>query len=330
MSAKISIIIPVHNGASTLRECLQAVCSNGYPVREIIIVDDASTDSSLEIAADFPVEIIRRNEASGPAAARNAGAIAAKGDVLFFIDADVIAPKNTLSVIAKSFDDASVDAITGRFSPRQRYANFSSEYKNLWMHHTYSRLDGEVSLFYTSSAAARRDVFIHAGLFDENYRTPSVEDTDFGHRLTQAGHAVHVNKDLAVEHVKKYSFGKMLRNDFIRSSALTRLFLRRGLLRGSGNSSSVPSSFISSIMLFFTACCLLLTGIVLLNPFVISSAALAYILFLASNYSFLKTLRREKGWIFLFGSFGAITADAIVVGLGIVTGLVGYAVGEKY
>ena len=328
---KISTIIPVHNGESTLRECLEALCSNDYPDHEIILVDDVSTDASVEVAREYPVIIIKLEEHSGPAAARNWGAIAATGDILFFIDADVKVPSNALSLITETFNDPSIEAITGLLSDTQRYGNFSSEYKNLWMNHTFERLDGKVSVFYTSGAAILRDVFLDSGNFDENYRRPSIEDTDFGHRLRENGHDVHLNKKLAVEHIKKYSFPGMLRMDFMRSASLTRLFLRRGLIwENHPNSSSVPGSFISSVFLLFLSLFLLVVSAVLAKHEILIASVLMYAAFLISNRGFLKTLWRKKGTLFVLKSVPAITIDTLVAGLGIITGCIAYLMGEKY
>jgi len=331
MPPKISIIIPVHNGEATLDECLRALHRNDYLNREIIVVDDVSTDRSVEIARANAATIIMLDEKSGPATARNWGALAATGDILFFIDADVKVPSDALSLVSCAFEDTSVEAITGLFSDIQRYKNFSSEYKNLWMNHTYEKLEGTVSVFYTSGAAVLRDVFLDVGNFDENYRRPSIEDTDFGHRLKEDGHDIYINKGLAVEHIKKYSLRSMLQTDFMRSAALTKLFIRRGLiLRNHTNSTSVPGTFIISVFLLFACLLFLVTGSMFTKNEICVAAGILYVLFLAANHSFLKSLLRKKGLGFLLKSIPVITVDTLVAGLGVATGCIGYMMGERY
>ncbi len=331
MPPKISIIIPAHNSEATLEECLQALCNNDYAKREIILVDDVSTDHTIEIAKRFHTEIIRLDRNSGPAAARNRGALAATGEMLFFIDSDVKIPENALSLIAEIFRDRSVEAITGLFCDTQRYSNFSSQYKNLWMHHTYKRLRERASVFYTSGAAIRRDVFLSSGSFDENYDKPSIEDTEYSDRLRDNGHDVYVRKDLTVEHIKKYTFRSMLRTDFMRSSALTRMFIRRGLIwKNRTNSSSVPTSFISSVFLLFVSVSLLLIGSILGRHEILIASIITYIIFITSNCAFLKTLWQKRGFVFVLRSIAAITIDTLVAGLGVIAGCVGYMIGERY
>src|SRR5918996_1041295 len=89
-SVGISIIVPVYNNPSDLRECLSAFRSTSCPDWEIIVVDDASTDDSSSVAARMGARVLRLAENMGPAAARNYGARHARGDILFFVDADVV------------------------------------------------------------------------------------------------------------------------------------------------------------------------------------------------------------------------------------------------
>ena len=76
----ISVVVPVHNGAAHLGRCLDALLASQYKAFEIIVSDDASTDASVAICTERGVACVRGTVRSGPAAARNAGAKAARGD----------------------------------------------------------------------------------------------------------------------------------------------------------------------------------------------------------------------------------------------------------
>lgn len=84
-----SVVIPVYNGAKTLARAIDSVLTQTWAVREVIIVDDGSTDASATIAAAYgdPVKVVRQVNA-GVAAARNRGAQEASGEWLAFLDAD--------------------------------------------------------------------------------------------------------------------------------------------------------------------------------------------------------------------------------------------------
>jgi glycosyltransferase involved in cell wall biosynthesis len=86
---RFSVIIPVYNSAATLARAVESVLAQTWPPHEVIVVDDGSTDNSLELARGYgaPVQVITRANA-GVSAARNTGARHARGDWLAFLDAD--------------------------------------------------------------------------------------------------------------------------------------------------------------------------------------------------------------------------------------------------
>jgi len=85
----VSVIIPVFNAAPYLRESIESVLGQSYPNMEVILVDDGSTDGSLEIMRAYGdrVQLIQQDRA-GPGAARNRGVQAARSDYIAFQDAD--------------------------------------------------------------------------------------------------------------------------------------------------------------------------------------------------------------------------------------------------
>jgi glycosyltransferase EpsJ len=87
MKHLISVIIPTYNASSFLSQCLENILSQTYNKLEIIVVDDGSTDDTVQVAKRYPVELIQQ-ENQGAASARNAGINAATGEYLHFMDAD--------------------------------------------------------------------------------------------------------------------------------------------------------------------------------------------------------------------------------------------------
>jgi len=88
MTPVVSVIIPVYNGAKYLAECLESVFGQTWQYREVIVVDDGSTDSSLEVCRRFPSIRLIRQENRGQSAARNRGVHEAKGEYIAFLDQD--------------------------------------------------------------------------------------------------------------------------------------------------------------------------------------------------------------------------------------------------
>src|SRR6266850_5556876 len=102
----ISVIIPVYNGADFVTRCLDAVLATHRASYECIVVNDGSTDASAIIAAQFSDRVRLLNltgEPRGPAYARNRGAELARGEILFFVDADVVLLPGALRRVAHAF-----------------------------------------------------------------------------------------------------------------------------------------------------------------------------------------------------------------------------------
>src|SRR5258706_11697055 len=97
---KVSVVIPVFNAESTLRECLTRLHESRYRDFETILVDDGCTDQSPAIAAEFPVRIVPTSGRVGPAAARHLRAPLATREGVFFIHSDVIVRTDSLAPLS--------------------------------------------------------------------------------------------------------------------------------------------------------------------------------------------------------------------------------------
>jgi len=99
MQKKISVIIPVYNAGQTLAGCLDGIFALDYGNFEVIAIDDCSDDNSVEIIKRYPAKLISLPERRGPAYARNAGVSMADGEIVAFLDADCLVPKDWLKKI---------------------------------------------------------------------------------------------------------------------------------------------------------------------------------------------------------------------------------------
>ncbi|MES2699616.1 MAG: glycosyltransferase family A protein [Pseudomonadota bacterium] len=104
---KFSVIIPSYNRKRYLSECLDSVFTQSYPPFEVIVVDDGSTDGTVEIlSADTRQLTLIRQQNAGPGAARNRGASIATGDYLAFLDSDDLWFSWTLETFATLISEA--------------------------------------------------------------------------------------------------------------------------------------------------------------------------------------------------------------------------------
>ena len=157
---RLSVIVPVYNNASDLGQCIAALKASASAETEIIVVNDASTDDSAAAARAGGVHVVEMSRNSGPAAARNHGAARARGDVLVFVDADVVVATDALDRIRRVFDaDPELAAVFGSYDASPRAPGVVSQYRNLLHHFTHQQANSAASTFWAGCGAIRRDAF---------------------------------------------------------------------------------------------------------------------------------------------------------------------------
>jgi len=224
----ISVIIPVRDGGLIFRRCLQGITEASPSSTEIIVVADGDTDGSWRVAEEFGVKVLRIPKPQGPARARNLGAQAAQGDILFFLDADVVIHPDAIRQVEATFrNDPQLTALFGSYDDEPGENNFLSQYKNLFHHYVHQISREEASTFWSGCGAIRRRVFLELGGFNEAYRKPCIEDIELGYRMKQAGHRIRLSKELRVKHLKRWNIRSLLKSDFFdRALPWTELVLR--------------------------------------------------------------------------------------------------------
>lgn len=198
---RVTVVVPARNAARTIGACLSALGRQRYPAGrfEVLVVDDGSRDGTGEVAARRGVRLLRIN-GRGPAAARNAGARAASGDLVLFTDADCQPDPDWVPRMVAPFEDPAVVATKGVYRTEQTtlIARFvQAEYEE-----KYRRMAGFPTIDFvdTYAAAYRRDVFLQAGGFDERYTQAANEDLDLSYRLAELGYRMVFVADAVVVH----------------------------------------------------------------------------------------------------------------------------------
>ncbi len=217
-SPRLSVIVPVYNGAMHLSRCLDSLRLSNYSDFEVIVVDDCSTDHSPQIAERSGARCIRAPHTLGPAGARNLGVAHAQGDIFVFVDADVEIPHNALGLIEKDFaDDTQLAAVFGAYDDEPAWDDFLSQYKNLMHSYVHLKSSERAVTFWAGGGAVRREAFVEAGGFDAvRYRYPSIEDIELGYRLARTGKKIKLNKHLRVKHLKRWTVRSLLKADILR------------------------------------------------------------------------------------------------------------------
>ncbi len=172
----VSVVVPVHNRESFLREALDSVYAQDYKPFEVIVVDDGSTDGSPQIAQSYPDVRYLWQENAGPAAARNRGIEAARGEIVAFVDSDDIVLPHKLStqagyLIAHPDVAATLARQEWIIPPPDAVPDV-----------VWGDLDGVPA----ASIVIRKAALLEVGCFNPTLRGP--EDTDLLMRLREGGH----------------------------------------------------------------------------------------------------------------------------------------------
>lgn len=234
----ISVIIPVRNGGPTLARCLQAVCASCGPDVEVIVADDASIDQSAEIARGFPCRVITLEHPRGAAGARNVAAEIARGDVLFFTDADCVLQPDTLALAVRALDAAGPgSAVGGTYTLRPADSSFFSRFQSAFINYSETKRADAPDYLATHALAIRMCDFRAQGGFAEG-TLPILEDVEFSHRLRRSGLRLIIDPKVQVGHIFGFDLGRSLRNAFVKSMYWTQYSLGNGdLLADSGTAS---------------------------------------------------------------------------------------------
>jgi len=229
-----SVVVPVRDGASHLPACLAALRRSSFDAWELWVVDDGSTDDSAAIAAAAGATVLATGGGRGPGAARNLAARRARGEYLFFLDADCeLHPATLAAAHARLLAAPGLEALFGSYDDAPAAPGFVSQYKNLLHHFVHQHGREAAATFWAGCGVVRRDAFMAAGGFDETrWSRPAIEDIELGYRLRDRGARILLAKDVQVKHLKRWTFAALLRSD-LRDRALpwARLLLERGALR---------------------------------------------------------------------------------------------------
>lgn len=314
----MSVIIPVFNSARLLELCLEALAQSSVHPLECIVVDDGSTDDSGAVARLRGAELVRMDLRSGPARARNLGVVRARGDLILFLDSDVRVHPDALSRILTHFDrDSELDAIIGAYDDSPAAPAFLSQYRNLLHCFTHQAGRRDASTFWCGCGAVRRSVFLQSGGLEEWFERPSIEDIEFGARLTANGGRILLDPLIQVQHLKQWTFLNMLWTDvFDRGIPWTRLILRN---RSMPNDLNVRASQRASA----AAAALLLAMTCLGYP---SAALGCAIVFVALNAAFYRFLAARRGPLFAFRAAPLHVLFFLYSGMAFILGAVAHVI----
>jgi len=306
---RISVVVPARNGRTHLPRCLEALTRSEYANFEVIVVDDCSTDTTSQIAEHYGARCLRTPRTMGPGGARNQGANSADGDILAFVDSDVVLPPGALCLIAEAFEGhADLAAVFGSYDDRPAWQTFVSQYKNLMHHYVHQISNESAATFWAGCGAIRKTVFEEFSGFDgAKYTAPSIEDIALGLELARCGRRILLDKRLQVKHLKRWTVRNLLRADiFYRAVPWSQLILNshrlpRDLnLTYSSRMSSLLTGLLTAVLMLLA---LTLTGLMHMSTgFLLAATAFLSLLLLLLNRDVYLFFVRKRGWWFAIRS----------------------------
>jgi glycosyltransferase involved in cell wall biosynthesis len=309
----ITAVVPAYNAEWCIARAIRSLLDAGFDAADIIVADDASTDRTPEIAAAYGVTLVRLKTNSGAAAARNAGAAMARGDVIFFVDSDVAVLPDARARLEASFAPATApDAVFGLYDDAPICAGTVGRFRNLLHHFVHLHGPDRPHSFWTGCGAVSTAMFRHLGGFDAGMRM--MEDVEFGMRLTSAGGTIRIDRALRAHHLKSWSVRSMIRMDiFDRAIPWSRLLLFRHAMV---NELNIDLRHRAGAIFAMLLCASLMMTVFDARWLFVSAAA--FLAFVALNAEFHALALRRLGWL---GGLAAIPLHVVhtlcaIVGFG--------------
>jgi glycosyltransferase involved in cell wall biosynthesis len=203
---RISIVVCSFNGSPTIKDTMDGLLNLDYPDFEVIVVNDGSTDSTPEIASEYPFRLIK-TENRGLSNARNTGIDAATGEIIAFIDDDAYPDPHWLRFLALSFKEGTYVGVGGPNLPvpedgwkAQAVANAPGPNPVLLTDRVAEHIPG-------CNMAFKRDALKEIGAFDPVFRTAG-DDVDLCWRLRENGGVIGYSPATVVWHHRRNAFRK--------------------------------------------------------------------------------------------------------------------------
>src|ERR1700694_4353420 len=205
---RVSVVIPTYNRSASLQRLLRAVANSTVPAggMEVVVVDDGSTDATAQVAAQAEVHCLTQPN-YGPAAARERGWRSSTGEIVVFLDDDVVPEPDAIERMVDALDEADGGgAALMPLNPDPLIAHYM-HVDGLVDHNVR---DGEVRWLITAASAFKRSALERVGGFDLTFPRAAGEDVDLTLRLIEAGFRLRLETAAIVRHDHRSRFRQLL------------------------------------------------------------------------------------------------------------------------
>ena len=207
----VSLYIPCYNGEAFIAACIEGALSQTMPPDEILIIDDGSTDRSVELASAYlQVRVIRHETNKGLAVARNTALREAKGEFLAALDADCVAKPTWLQTLV-AIMDASPDIVGCSGMLVENFSDTAAD--RFRAIHIPQHWGGELVIcprfLMGANTVFRTSALREIGGYDEKFQTNG-EDVDICHRLYRNGYILAYEPSAVAFHLRRDTMRSVL------------------------------------------------------------------------------------------------------------------------
>ncbi|MER7456804.1 glycosyltransferase family A protein [Micromonospora sp. NPDC126480] len=319
----VSVVVPMYNDSRTIDLCLRSVAAQRYRPVEVVVVDDASTDDSAARAARHPCTLVRAARNGGPGAARNLGVAHARGEVIFFLDADLtLHPDAVAEAVALLAEPAGYGAVFGVPDAEPLFPEtLVGQYRILQYHYWRRSAEGLVSGGFYALGAVRRSAFEEAGWFNPALR--QTEEIDHAERLSRR-HPMLLTSRIRGRLSDESRLRPLLRKAFVRSRLRVPFYLDRGrAMQGMETGGRAVAALLG-------AAAVAALPLAAVHPAAAALPLAALAGSVAADAGQYRFVRRERGWAFLAFFTLAHLAVHTAVTAGLAVGLLQWAASPRF
>lgn len=207
----VSVVVPVYNGATTIAQTVECLLNQSLAPREILVINDGSTDKTSEVLKPFANQILYTyKENGGPASARNLGVKLASGSLVAFTDSDCLPEREWLKELVAAFSSDEIAGVGGAVKGIDD--GLIGRYLDLMkLMEPAENADGEIEYLITANACFRREVLFAVGLFDERFRKPGGEEPAVCRQIRERGFRFDFVENAVVFHHHRQTVKSFLR-----------------------------------------------------------------------------------------------------------------------
>ncbi len=195
---KLSIVIPVYNEQNYLKACLDSIAAQTVKPFEVLVVDNNSTDKSMDIAAAYPFVKILKESKQGTVFTRDRGFNAVRGDIIGRIDADTVLPQDWVDYLGRLFlKDANIMAVTGPCNFNLKFGGTALSWLHRIIYFWSTRLLFGHTTLFGSNMAFRSNVWNKVNR-EVCERTDVHEDMDLAHHIARLSLPIRFDRRISV------------------------------------------------------------------------------------------------------------------------------------